>query len=143
MEILGIGPTEFLFIIIILLLVLGPADLVQLGQKIGRLVRKMRDSETWLIVSNLASTLRNLPNVLAEEAGTDEIFREVLPNRHRQSIGNLSMDQATVHQPAPESDHNLRPPEADTFSAWTTPPKSEAEDIGIETDQPEEMKDEE
>lgn len=117
MDILGVGPTEFLFIIIILLLVLGPTDLVQLGQKAGRLIRKLRRSETWLMVSNLARALRNLPNTLADETGADEILREVMPDRYRKPTGSISMkDKKDV---SPDS-RTVRPPEADTYSAWTT-----------------------
>jgi len=124
MEILGIGPTEFLFIIIILLLVLGPTDLVQLGQKTGRMIRKMRRSETWLMVSNLARALRNLPNTLADEAGADEILREVMPDRYRKPAGSISMKSA--RDVTPDS-RTVRPPEADAYQAWTTALPAEQE----------------
>ena len=121
MEILGIGPTEFLFIVIILLLVLGPSDLVELGQKTGRMIRKLRDSETWIIVSNLARTMRNLPTTLADETGSEEILREVLPDRYRKPIQNLSMEGAEEKAPPAPSDQKVNPPEAEAYSSWTNP----------------------
>ena len=133
MEILGIGPTEFLFIIIILLLVLGPTDLVQLGRKIGGMIRKMRRSETWLMVSNLARALRELPNTLADEAGTDEIFREVMPDRYRKPTGSISMKNTRDVTP---NANTVRPPESDAYQAWTkaVPPQEEIPEQESEPD---------
>lgn len=125
MEILGIGPTEFLFIIVILLLVLGPADLAQLGLKTGRLIRKMRDSQTWMIITNLGQTLRNLPNALADEVGADEILREVNPTRLRQPTGSISPGGMKERLPPDTASQRLRPEEADAFQAWTTPVPAE------------------
>lgn len=118
MEILGIGPLEFLFVIIILLLVLGPADLVTLGQKAGAFIRKVRASETWIMVSNLSRALRNLPNTLADETGTDDILREVMGTERRRPVRNISMDEVREIDPGA---NRIRPPGADAFSSWTTP----------------------
>ena len=137
MEILGIGPTEFLFIIVILLLVLGPSDLAQLGKKTGRMVRKLRSSETWIMISNLSRTLRNLPNALADEVESDEILREVMPERYRKPVGNLSAQGMKEREASFPAGQTVHPPEAEAFSAWTTPvageeiaadPESEAKD---------------
>ena len=121
MEILGIGPTEFLFIIIILLLVLGPSDLAQLGLKTGRLIRKLRASETWLIITNLGRTLRDLPNTLADEVGAEEILREVDPARLRPPAGSISTSGMKERLPPDAASQRVHPAEADAFSSWTTP----------------------
>ena len=40
MEILGIGPLELIFILLIALIVLGPGDMVKTGRTIGRFLIK-------------------------------------------------------------------------------------------------------
>ena len=42
MKILNIGPMELVFILIIVLIVLGPKDMVQYGRKLGKFIREFR-----------------------------------------------------------------------------------------------------
>ena len=62
MDILGIGPLEFIFILIIALIVLGPSDMVKAGRTIGRFLRQIVTSPTWRAVTRTSSELRTLPN---------------------------------------------------------------------------------
>jgi Sec-independent protein translocase protein TatA len=133
MELLGVGLSELLFIGLILLLVLGPTELISLGRKSGRLIRRMRQSDTWLMVANLAQALRNLPNALADEARTEEIFGNVVPKKDRRTIA------------PPETEHNHPRPRPDSsgresgsgFSAWTTPPSAQSPQSGRSVTEPE------
>lgn len=130
MDIFGIGPTEFLFVIIILLLVFGPKDLVQLGRRSGQFIRKLRESETWTLLAGLARALRKLPNTLAEEAGTEEILREVVaPVERVRDAKRISQGDAGE----PPEERAILPPGADRYAAWTTP-AAPAADEGSETD---------
>jgi hypothetical protein len=130
MEILGIGLQELIFIGLILLLILGPTELVSLGRKTGRFVRRVRESDTWIMIANLANALRNLPSALADEAGAEEIFRNVVPNRDHRTIAppgraGSAADARTGPEPVSESG----------YSAWTTPPAQESDPSG-RTDEP-------
>lgn len=116
MELLGIGLQELLFVALILLLVLGPADLVNLGRRTGGMIRRIRQSDTWKMVSNLAQALRNLPNALADEVQADEIFKDVVPREERRSIAPPGMER---------SGSNARPVK-EGYSSWTTPPAAGA-----------------
>jgi sec-independent protein translocase protein TatB len=69
MEILGIGPLELLFILLIALILLGPNDMVKAGRALGRLMRKTILSPTFL---DMQRTIRNLPNELMRQAGLEE-----------------------------------------------------------------------
>jgi len=130
MEILGIGLQELLFIGLILLLVLGPTELVSLGRKTGRFVRRVRESDTWIMIANLANALRNLPSALADEAGADEIFRDVVPNRDRRTIAPPGRARGAADaRPAPE------PVSESGYSAWITPTAQES-DPPEQTDEP-------
>jgi sec-independent protein translocase protein TatB len=91
MNILGVGPLEILFIIIIALVILGPKDIGRAGLSIGRWLRRIMTSETWRIIRGTSSELRNIPNRLIREAGLDEL-KDELPTEEelRQA---MSMDE--------------------------------------------------
>jgi Sec-independent protein translocase protein TatA len=71
MEILGIGMSELVFIIIIALIVLGPKDMQKAGQTIGRWLRSIVTSDGWRAFQQTSRELRTLPNRLMREANED------------------------------------------------------------------------
>ncbi|MCW5873562.1 MAG: twin-arginine translocase TatA/TatE family subunit [Anaerolineales bacterium] len=73
MQFLGISPTELIFIVIILFLVLGPQDLVKLGSSLGRSIRNLRQSGAWKTFTDATRQLRELPQTLARQAGVEEL----------------------------------------------------------------------
>jgi Sec-independent protein translocase protein TatA len=77
MEILGVGPLEFFFILIIALIVLGPKDMVKAGRTIGQFMRKVVTSPTWRAVNQTSNELRRLPNRLMREAGIEENLKQI------------------------------------------------------------------
>jgi sec-independent protein translocase protein TatB len=62
MEILGIGPLEALFILLIALIAVGPKDLGKAARSMGR-----------LLLSEASRSLRTLPNRMAREAALEEL----------------------------------------------------------------------
>lgn len=76
MEILGIGPLELFFIVLIALIVLGPRDIVKAGRTIGDGLRRLVTSDTWRMVSQTSRRLRHLPDELIREAGLDDEIRK-------------------------------------------------------------------
>lgn len=116
MDILGIGLLELLFILLIALIVLGPNDMVKAGRTLGRFLRKVVTSPTWLTVQQASRDLRYLPNKLIREAGLEELeelenIKKSLPeaNEIRQQMG---MDAVKEEMTQIEKE----------FSEWTTPP---------------------
>jgi Sec-independent protein translocase protein TatA len=110
MEILGVGPLEFLLILIIALIVLGPNDMVKAGRMLGSGLRRIMTSPVWRTIQQVSQEIRGLPNTLMRDAGIEEIQKEIkdsLPtneeilvdtgldeinkdvNRIRKSIGGL------------------------------------------------------
>jgi len=69
MELFGIGPLELIFIVIIVLLILGPKDMIKTGRMLGQFLRKTIFSPTWV---DLQKKMRNLPSQLMREAGIEE-----------------------------------------------------------------------
>jgi sec-independent protein translocase protein TatB len=71
MEILGIGPTELIFIILIAIIVLGPKDMQKAGKTIGHWLNQIRESEVWKLVSDASREVGNLPNKWMREANME------------------------------------------------------------------------
>jgi Sec-independent protein translocase protein TatA len=107
MDILGIGPLELIFILIIALIVLGPSDMVKAGRTIGRFLRQVITSPTWRAVTRTSSELRTLPNKLIRDAGLEEDLKEI--------------QDVTKEALPPDLNSDLNQWQQD-LSSWTTPP---------------------
>lgn len=112
MEILGVGPLEFFFILIIALIVLGPKDMVKAGRTIGQFMRKVVTSPTWRAVNQTSNELRRLPNRLMREAGIEENLKQI--------------KDATQSIAPPDLSSELGKWQKD-ISPWTTPPAVNSE----------------
>ncbi len=71
MEILGVGMSELIFIVIIALIVLGPKDMQKAGKTIGKWLRSIVTSDGWKIFQQTSRELRTLPNKLIREANEE------------------------------------------------------------------------
>jgi len=71
MEILGIGPSELVFIVIIALIILGPKDMQKAGRTIGKWLRNIVTSDGWKIFQQTSRELRTLPNRLMRDANDE------------------------------------------------------------------------
>lgn len=77
MNILGIGPLELIFIVIIMILVLGPQQMVVTARKAGALIRKIVKSPMWSTIMDTSREIREIPTKLVREAGLDEEIKEI------------------------------------------------------------------
>lgn len=77
MEILGVGFSELIFILIIAIIVLGPKDMQKAGRTLGRWLNQMRTSDGWKVFQATSRELRNLPTKLMREANLDELDKEI------------------------------------------------------------------
>lgn len=75
MEFLGIGPLELLFVIVIIIVVVGPRDIQKTMRSLGRGLNALYKSDLWKAFNEVSKQLRGLPNRLAREAELDEIQR--------------------------------------------------------------------
>ena len=123
MDILGVGPLELIFILIIALIVLGPSDMVKAGRTIGRFLRQVVTSPTWRAVTRTSSELRTLPNKLIREAGLEEDLKEI--------------QDVTKQALPPDLKSDLNQWQQD-ISSWTTPPTigNVSEEIESSSDDP-------
>jgi len=116
MEILGVGPLELLFILLIALIVLGPKDMVKAGKTIGRFMRKVVTSPTWHTIQRTSQELKNMPTKLIRDAGLEDL------NSQFSELGQIKKDLSILD---PES--TLPKNESDNlvdYSEWFTPPQS-------------------
>jgi sec-independent protein translocase protein TatB len=71
MEILGIGASELIFILLIAIIVLGPKDMQKAGKTIGRWLNHLVRSDSWKVFQKTSAELRNLPRNLMREANME------------------------------------------------------------------------
>jgi Sec-independent protein translocase protein TatA len=112
MEILGIGPLELFFILLIALIILGPGDMVKAGKTLGRFLRKIITSPEWRTIQKASRELKYLPNRLIREAGMEDLSKEFV--EINKIGGQISSEIKKV-----END----------LSSWTTPPDKTSEVI--------------
>lgn len=110
MDILGIGPLELLFILLIALIVVGPKDLARVGRTLGRTLNRIYRSDSWRVLNEASQTIRTLPNRLAREAALeelDQVKKDVDKTREELESESRKFDQS--------------------LKAWTQSAKKEAE----------------
>ena len=118
MEILGIGPSELLFIIIIALIVLGPKDMQKAGKTIGRFLNGFIRSDGWKAVQQTSEEIRNLPTKLMREANLEmsEAEREMRKALDVASKPPASSINRSLPRPQ-ESENSIQPPATKTTEA--------------------------
>ena len=131
MEILGIGPSELVFVIIIALIILGPKDMQKAGRTIGKWMRDIVTSDGWKVFQQTSRELRTLPNRLMREAN-DEL------NQLNKEMNKAS--GAAVERP----ENPNQPPRSQPFGPTPAPfpenkiappiTKSKKDDAGQESD---------
>ncbi len=106
MEILGIGMSELVFIVIIALIVLGPKDMQKAGKTIGKFLRDIITSDGWKVFQQTSRELRTLPNRLMRDA--NEEFNQIgdkiknaptFPVRHREPQSESNRPDGSVSSP--------------------------------------------
>jgi len=130
MDILGVGPLELIFVLIIALIVLGPTDMVKAGRTIGKFLRQIVTSPTWHAVTKTSSELRNLPTKLIRDAGLEEDFKDIqdaakkaIPSSANQDLSKWQEDidswtnPPTIGtQPIDDTSQDIKPEQASTQS---------------------------
>ncbi len=77
MQIFGIGPLELLFILIIMILVLGPKGMLRAARELGKWIRKIVRSPIWSEIVGTSQEIRAIPTKLIREAGIEQEIEEL------------------------------------------------------------------
>jgi sec-independent protein translocase protein TatB len=80
--IFNIGPLEFILIMLVAIIVLGPERMVTGARSFGRWIYKLVRSPTWRAIFSMSQEIRDLPNKIMRESGLEETMKEV------QSVGS-------------------------------------------------------
>lgn len=130
MEILGVGMSELVFIVIIMLIVLGPKDMQKAGKTIGKFLRDIVTSDGWKIFQQTSRELRTLPNKLMREANDElnQIGNQIGNSSNRASQRPNTPNMPPRSQPMPANPVPATPPE-------NTVPTPAAEEQENESDQ--------
>ncbi len=118
MEILGIGPSELVFIVIIALIILGPKDMQKAGKTIGKWLRNIVTSDGWKVFQQTSRELRTLPNRLIRDANEEinQIGNE-LSNATNPTVSRLNNPNSPSRsQPMPTTspENRIAPPTAES-----------------------------
>ena len=77
MKLFNFGGLEIIFIIVIMIIFLGPGQVATLAGNLGRFIRKITRSEFWVSIWQTSREIRNLPKTLVEETGLQESLDEI------------------------------------------------------------------
>jgi len=92
MDILGVGPMELFFVIVIALIIMGPKDIQKTGKTLGKWLNNFVRSDSWKIVKQTSNKIKYLPNELMREAGIDElknVSREINSDLKKEVISDF------------------------------------------------------
>jgi sec-independent protein translocase protein TatB len=77
MTFLNIGILEIILVLVVMIIFLGPEQVVDMAGKFGRFIRKITRSEFWTTVSDASREIRNIPKTLVEETGLEESIQDI------------------------------------------------------------------
>lgn len=103
MEILGIGFSELVFILLIAIIILGPKDMQKAGRTIGRWLNQLVLSDSWKVFQKTSAELRNLPRNLMREANMelqemDKEIRQTIDPRPQPPVSSTSRSLPSSNQ---------------------------------------------
>jgi Sec-independent protein translocase protein TatA len=132
MEILGIGPLELFFILLIALIVLGPGDMVKAGRTLGRFLRKVVTSPEWRTVQKASRELKYLPNRLMREANLEDLSKDLsdinkIGGQISSDVKKLDIDLTSWTTPPELADDKLNPLDPDASQSITPHPTDNPE----------------
>ena len=109
MDILGIGTSELIFILLIAIIVLGPKDMQKAGKTVGRWLNQLVRSDGWKAVQRASKEIRGIPNTLMREANLEQLkemeqeIRNNIDPRPPATRPNRQPPAPDPSDPAPES----------------------------------------
>ncbi len=123
MEILGIGASELIFIVIIAIIILGPKDMQKAGKTIGRWLNQLVRSDGWKIFQRTSSEIRNLPRNLMREANLEmkdleqDMRRSIDPRPRPPAASPSRSPSSPLRTGVPPLDQSPTPPQPPTVNS--------------------------
>jgi sec-independent protein translocase protein TatB len=88
MQLFGIGPLEFILILVIAVIVLGPKGIVTAAREAGKFIRKVTHSPLWREIVETSNEIREMPGKIVREAGIEQDLED-LRKSTRKSLGEI------------------------------------------------------
>lgn len=73
----NIGPLEFILILVIMFILLGPEGMIKTARQIGTWIRQAVRSPMWTEIMGYSREIRELPQKIVKESGLDEDLKEI------------------------------------------------------------------
>jgi Sec-independent protein translocase protein TatA len=115
MKFLNIGTLEFLFILLLALIVLGPRKAVKIAGELGRWFKDLLQSQFWQDLQKTTKEIQDLPKKMMDEAEIqktmDELDRSTAAVRRGIGRENMAKDKEqwddshTIYPESPPKDN--------------------------------------
>jgi sec-independent protein translocase protein TatB len=131
MEILGVGWQEFIFILLIALIVLGPKDMQKAGRTLGRWLNQLVRSDGWKALQQTSRELRKLPTTLMKEANLEELQETKQAIREGMDFGMKRPSASSSDRklyPSNEPENTIQPPSVNTNAQAAVPREASPRD---------------
>ncbi|MDY6873777.1 MAG: hypothetical protein SVR81_07420 [Chloroflexota bacterium] len=114
MELFNIGAPEFLFILLLVFIVLGPKRAVDLAGQVGRWARDLVRSPFWKEIVSASKDIKDIPRKIMDEAEIqntiDEIERSTQEiNQELNDLGEAKNRSSRPEQFEDPYDHRIYP----------------------------------
>lgn len=106
MKFLNVGALEFVFILLLILVVLGPRKAVKTAGELGALVKKVTSSKFWKDLVNTSEEIRDLPRKMMDEAELKETISS-LDRKVGEVKGIIQNDQAEIRKQVGEVNRTI------------------------------------
>ncbi len=73
----GIGVSEIIFILILMVIILGPKKMVEGARDLGKTIRKVTHSQFWKDAMQTSREIRDIPRKIIDEAGIEDDVKEI------------------------------------------------------------------
>jgi Sec-independent protein translocase protein TatA len=126
MEFINIGPGELIFILVLMIILLGPVEMVRLARRAGLLIRDIKQSALWNEIRKIEREARDLPVQLVREAGFEEQMEEIrqsmrIPDEPIKPSEEQPGDARSPGTVPPRKTGKLRPPQQHRFPSGRSP----------------------
>lgn len=123
MEILGVGASELVFVVIIALIVLGPKDMQKAGRTIGKWMRDVVTSDGWKVFQKTSNELRNMPARMMRDAN-EELGKFKMEVNAGMDLNKkpATPPRSVATDPAPASKPTSSPPPSEEPEKIIQPP---------------------
>jgi len=97
MKFFNFGSLEIIFILVIMIIFLGPDQVAKLAKNLGIYIRKITQSEFLSSIWRTSREIRNLPRTLVDETGLQESLNEI-QNSTKEIIADVDQIRKDLDQ---------------------------------------------